>query len=331
MERSDSSTRVLRPLRLLLIEDNPRDRDLLGRELRDHFGVLELESIRNESEFAQALLSASFDAVIVDYQLHWTTGLQILRRVKAGRASCPVIMFTGSGNEQVAVEGMKGGLDDYITKSARHYGRLPFAVAGSLERLQQREELRRALSTSQQLAEQASVSQQWLSIALRAAGMQAWQYAVEENATRSDASAATQWTTPVESFGSVYPQDIPKLQAACQESIASGKPLACEVRATAPTGREIWLEVRGEPFRSSQGKVVRLMGVTLEVTERKRTEEALKEADRRKDTFLATLAHELRNPLAPIRYATRLLEPGVPEQMAAHSQHPASPLQPPED
>jgi signal transduction histidine kinase/ActR/RegA family two-component response regulator len=44
-----------------------------------------------------------------------------------------------------------------------------------------------------------------------------------------------------------------------------------------------------------------------DVTERKRTEDALKEADRRKDHFLATLAHELRNPLAPIRNATRML------------------------
>jgi CheY-like chemotaxis protein len=52
------------------------------------------------------------------------------------------------------------------------------------------------------------------------------------------------------------------------------------------------------------------------VTERKRAEEALRLADQRKDAFLATLAHELRNPLTPIRYATRLLEPGVPPEMA---------------
>jgi signal transduction histidine kinase/ActR/RegA family two-component response regulator len=47
------------------------------------------------------------------------------------------------------------------------------------------------------------------------------------------------------------------------------------------------------------------------------TEQALIEADRRKDEFLATLAHELRNPLAPIRYALRLLEPGTPDETAA--------------
>ena len=60
-----------------------------------------------------------------------------------------------------------------------------------------------------------------------------------------------------------------------------------------------------------------MIGISADITERKKAEEALRAAERRKDTFLATLAHELRNPLAPIRYATRLLEPGVPPEMAA--------------
>jgi len=53
-------------------------------------------------------------------------------------------------------------------------------------------------------------------------------------------------------------------------------------------------------------------GIAIDVTDRIRAEEALREADRRKDEFLATLAHELRNPLAPIRYAVQLIaQPGV--------------------
>jgi signal transduction histidine kinase len=50
-----------------------------------------------------------------------------------------------------------------------------------------------------------------------------------------------------------------------------------------------------------------MLGATVDITERKRAEEALKETDRRKDEFLATLAHELRNPLAPIRTAVQIL------------------------
>ncbi len=59
---------------------------------------------------------------------------------------------------------------------------------------------------------------------------------------------------------------------------------------------------------TSTDKPLRIMGVNMDVTERKRIEEALKEADRRKDQFLATLAHELRNPLAPLRNGLELLK-----------------------
>jgi PAS domain S-box-containing protein len=60
------------------------------------------------------------------------------------------------------------------------------------------------------------------------------------------------------------------------------------------------------PVRDEGGRIVGLFGACIELTERVRAEQALREADRRKDAFLATLAHELRNPLAPIRHAVRI-------------------------
>src|SRR5262245_11221457 len=56
------------------------------------------------------------------------------------------------------------------------------------------------------------------------------------------------------------------------------------------------------------GKVFGASKIARDITERKRAEESLREADRRKDEFLATLAHELRNPLAPIRNSLHILE-----------------------
>ena len=55
---------------------------------------------------------------------------------------------------------------------------------------------------------------------------------------------------------------------------------------------------------------MRSFGISLDINERKLAEQALQEADRRKDSFIATLAHELRNPLAPIRNAVQLLRKG---------------------
>ena len=74
-----------------------------------------------------------------------------------------------------------------------------------------------------------------------------------------------------------------------------------------------WLSTKA-PMRDASGQVIGLVGVSVDITERKRMIEALEQGDRRKDEFLAMLAHELRNPLAPIGTAAHLLQaaPGDP-------------------
>ncbi len=72
-------------------------------------------------------------------------------------------------------------------------------------------------------------------------------------------------------------------------------------------GNYRWFLSRALPIRDSQGRIYRWLGTNTDVTARREAEEALKEADRRKDEFLAMLAHELRNPLAPIRTGLDIL------------------------
>ena len=71
--------------------------------------------------------------------------------------------------------------------------------------------------------------------------------------------------------------------------------------------RIFWIDVWGKIHGDEENTPLCLRGVALDVTERKRAEEKLQEADRRKDEFLAMLAHELRNPLAPISAAAQVL------------------------
>ncbi|WP_229413882.1 PAS domain-containing sensor histidine kinase [Massilia violaceinigra] len=73
-------------------------------------------------------------------------------------------------------------------------------------------------------------------------------------------------------------------------------------------GNLIWLQVRGTVVAGNDGRPARIQGVSIDVTERKRAEEALRFADRRKDQFVAMVAHELRNPLAPIISAAQILK-----------------------
>ena len=78
-----------------------------------------------------------------------------------------------------------------------------------------------------------------------------------------------------------------------------------------------WIYSIAEPIFDAAGKPDGWVAVIADVHERKQAQEALREADRRKDEFLAVLAHELRNPLAPIRNAVTLLahEPGLPPRL----------------
>jgi PAS domain S-box-containing protein len=87
-----------------------------------------------------------------------------------------------------------------------------------------------------------------------------------------------------------------------KQAMAERIPLSVEQFYTYPDGRSIWLEIRVTP--SDEGLAL----IYHDVTERKRAEEELRQADRRKDEFLAMLAHELRNPLAPIGTAAQILK-----------------------
>jgi PAS domain S-box-containing protein len=75
----------------------------------------------------------------------------------------------------------------------------------------------------------------------------------------------------------------------------------------AKDGTELAIDDSGAPIRDARGRVVGVVLVFRDITQRRGSERALEDADRRKDEFLAMLAHELRNPLAPIRNAAHTL------------------------
>jgi PAS domain S-box-containing protein len=80
-----------------------------------------------------------------------------------------------------------------------------------------------------------------------------------------------------------------------------------EVVIERPDGRRMTALAHANPLRDEAGNLFGAVNVLIDITDRKRSEEALQAAGRSKDEFLATLAHELRNPLAPIRNAVEIL------------------------
>ena len=85
----------------------------------------------------------------------------------------------------------------------------------------------------------------------------------------------------------------------------------------AKDGRLIDVSVTVSPLHDASGKVIGAAKIVHDITERKRAEEALREADRRKDEFLGILSHELRNPLAPIRNSLFILDHADPSSAQA--------------
>lgn len=121
-------------IRVLVIDDNPVDRVLAARELRHALDAVEVIEINDPETLATELERGDFDIAITDYQLRWTDGLVILQSFKARHPDRPVIMFTNTGSEEIAVTAMKAGLDDYVIKKASSFSRLPLAVRGALQR-----------------------------------------------------------------------------------------------------------------------------------------------------------------------------------------------------
>lgn len=136
-------------MRILIVDDSPYDRELVIRALRRSFPDATYVEIIHEQEFTAALEDLDYTLICTDYHLKWTTGLDILRAVRARSADLPVIMVTDTGSEEIAAEAMKAGLNDYVLKS--HLGRLPIAVSECLQRIRIKDEHRALQAQIQQV------------------------------------------------------------------------------------------------------------------------------------------------------------------------------------
>lgn len=110
------------------------------------------------------------------------------------------------------------------------------------------------------------------------------------------------------------------IQDAWQRASAAGGPFRLEARMRRHDGVYRWFSFRTVPITDESGRVVKWIGTATDIDDQKRAQQALADADQRKNEFLATLAHELRNPLAPVRNAVHLLRVrGGPDPQAART------------
>lgn len=113
----------------------------------------------------------------------------------------------------------------------------------------------------------------------------------------------------------IHPEERGWLQKSWQEAVQDGRTFDVEFRIRRRDGTYRWFKTLGVPVRDESGRLVKWLGTNTDIDDQKRAERLLQEADRQKNEFLAMLAHELRNPLAPVLNAVeimRLRGPGDP-------------------
>jgi len=113
----------------------------------------------------------------------------------------------------------------------------------------------------------------------------------------------------------VHPDDVAAYASEFNACVRDRRPFHSEVRASRFDGEWRWLESRAQPRFSASGEFLGMVGSSPDITERKQAEAKLRqiaadlsESDRRKSEFVAMLAHELRNPLAPIRNMLQVIK-----------------------
>lgn len=286
--------------KFLMLDDDQDMRNLAIKLLKREFPGIRIVQVGTADELPGALEEGGYDLVITDYELKWTNGLKLLRIVKARWPECPVIMFTGSGSEEVAVEALRAGLDDYVLKKTNHIARLPGAARLVLARSRHRQEAREAEKRYRSLFESVPVG--------------LFRCTTEGRLTDANPAfirmfgcpdaAAVQTLSLAESF--VEKEDLKRWV----ERIRSEEKVHdFETRLFRMDKAVIWVEMNVHTVCDSYDKPLYYEGIIQDITERKNLESQLRQALKMEaiGTLAGGVAHDFNNILtAIIGYGTLL-------------------------
>lgn len=197
---------------------------------------------------------------------------------------------------------------DYLVFALEHH-RIAVALE---EQLISERNLRRRAETE---AAQRQESENRLHLALAAGQMGAWDWDLITNRSRwseelermHGLEPGTFDGTPEGLMKFIHPLDAEHFAAGMKIVSSPGSDQQLEFRIVRADGVQRWLATRGRLLLDNDGHPSRMVGVTTDITDAKQMAEVASEADRRKDDFLATLAHELRNPLAAVRMGVSVI------------------------
>jgi len=247
---------------VLLVDDNPQDRLLTRRALAAQFPDVEITEVIRQAQLDAALREPAFDIVVTDFQLRWTDGIKVLEAVRAVAPEIPVIMFTNTGNEEIAASAFRMHLTDYIVKAPGHYVRLAHGVHVALTNAADR----RAMgATLQQQGRLIELSEDPIFAWDVDSGIMQWNAGCERLYGYSRDQALGQ--SPHDLLRTVHPVPIEEFH---KQLVGHGQ-WAGELRHRVRDGREVVVESHQQLITVDGRRVV--LETNRDITDRKRAAE----------------------------------------------------------
>jgi sigma-B regulation protein RsbU (phosphoserine phosphatase) len=292
-----------RQLRILHLEDNPYDAELIRRELARAGIDFESLQVSTDRDFRAALAGDVFDVVLADYNLPGFDGMAALGIAADAAPDTPFIFVSGAIGEERAVEALRHGATDYIFKD--RLSRLSSAIVRAIA---ERDERSRHNATQEELR----ISRERFILASHATQDVIWDWSLYASTFWANDALASEWGyrgdpahVPMEWWlAQMHPAEAAAVHAnfnAATESTATRWHFRYRLRRG--DGRYGHVDDRGMIVRDASGRAIRVIGAMQDITARVEAERELEQEQRISSLgrVAAVIAHEFNNVLMGIQ------------------------------
>lgn len=273
---------MTREIRVLHVDDDPQFADLTVEFLESLNDAVQVQTVTDPTQALDTLSPEAIDCIVSDYDMPGMNGIEFLEAIREHHPDLPVILFTGKGSEEVASEAISAGVTDYLQKNP---GTDQFHLL--LNRITNAVEQRRATAAAEQTERRLRELAENTTDALWMFSGD-WSELLFVNTVVTDLfglSPSELYQDPDRFLDPIHATHRDQVERAmCR--VTEGYPIELEYRVTPETGTARWVWMSGEPILDDDGDVVRIVGFTRDITDRKRRERERREAARRLDVVL---------------------------------------------